>query len=482
MNFRLAAFLFLVLTVPGARARIIVDDSAPEAGPDRPGINVPGPKGDEAPEQAAAPQEDSLLFVNKDQLHGKLLGIDKDGLRWQSHEAAAAIVFRNTNVAEVRLNSHAAAGKDAQRVGLTNNDQLPGTVVALDEKALTLDTWYAGRLVIPRAMLSEITPLSEAGAVLYEGPTGMEGWKIGNMGGGRSWSFHGGALVGSSYGSIGRDMKLPAMSSVQFDYVSRGNGQLSVSLYSDRADGFGNCYMLQLNTNFAEMQRYAHNGGSSDLGNVQLQGTLRHDKVHVELRTNKEKKSIWLFIDGKMAKEWIDPGDFNGRGGAVLFACQPGSYVRITDIKATPWDGKFEDSTNKEEKSQDDTVKLANQDKVTGQLKGIQDGKVTFASSYAELKIPMDRIQEMDFAAAKATTPKAAAGSVRVMLPEEGSITMDALSWEAKSCTGLSPNFGKAIFLPGAFSRILFNLSKQPAAGDAEDFPGDATGGDGGDQ
>ena len=55
-------------------------------------------------------------------------------------------------------------------------------------------------------------------------------------------------------------------------------------------------------------------------------------------------------------------------------------------------------------------MKLANQDKVTGQLKGIQDGKVTFASSYAELKIPMDRIQEMDFASAKADEPKAAAG------------------------------------------------------------------------
>ena len=38
-------------------------------------------------------------------------------------------------------------------------------------------------------MLREITPLSDAGAVLYEGPTGLEGWKMGNMGGGRSWSF-----------------------------------------------------------------------------------------------------------------------------------------------------------------------------------------------------------------------------------------------------------------------------------------------------
>ena len=202
------------------------------------------------------------------------------------------------------------AGKDAQRVGLTNKDQLPGTVVALDEKALTLDTWYAGRLVIPRAMLREITPLSEAGAVLYEGPTGMEGWKIGNMGGGRSWSFRGGALVGSSYGSIGRDMKLPAMSSVQFDYVSRGNGQLSVSFIFRPGGWVWELLHAATEHELRGDAALSHNGGSSDLGNVQLQGTFRHDKVHVELRTNKEKKSIWLFIDGKMAKEWIDPGGF----------------------------------------------------------------------------------------------------------------------------------------------------------------------------
>lgn len=359
---------------------------------------------------------------------------------------------------------------------MTNQDELPGNVVSLDDKILTLDTWYAGRLVIPRRMVREITPLSDAGAVLYEGPTGLEGWKMGNMGGGRSWSFRGGALVGTSYGFIGRDMKLPAMSSVQFDYVSRGNGQLSVSLYSDRADGFGNCYMLQLNTNFAELQRYSHNGGSNDLGNVQLQGTIRRDKTHVELRTNKDKKTIWLLIDGKMAKEWIDPGDFNGRGGAVLFACQPGSFVKITNIKAVPWDGKFEDSSGKVEATPDDTVKLANQDKVTGQLKEIRDGKVKFASSYAELNIPLERIQEMDFASAKAEQPKPAAGAVRVVLPDDGSLTLDTLSWNAKACTGASANFGKASFSPGAFTRILFNLTNQPSGDDSDDMPADSAG------
>ena len=66
----------------------------------------------------------------------------------------------------------------------------------LDDKTLVLDTWYAGRLSIPRAMLRGITPLSDANSAVYEGPTGMEGWTIGRMGAGRSWIFRDGALIG----------------------------------------------------------------------------------------------------------------------------------------------------------------------------------------------------------------------------------------------------------------------------------------------
>jgi len=34
----------------------------------------------------------------------------------------------------------------------------------------------------------------------------------------------------------------------------RGNSQFSVGIYSDRADNFGNCYMLQLSNGYTELQ------------------------------------------------------------------------------------------------------------------------------------------------------------------------------------------------------------------------------------
>lgn len=219
------ALLALLAATP-AWARIVVDDSAPEPPPEKAGIHVPNPKdaGNDTGKDQAATAQDTLSFLNKDQLHGILLGIDQDsGLRWQSPEAHDPIVFKTGQVSQIKLESHKAANaaKSAQRIGLTNGDEFPGDIVSLDDKTLVLDTWYAGRLSIPRAMLQRITPLSDADSSIYEGPTGLEqdGWVVGRMGGGRSWSFHDGALVGTNYGTIGRDMKLPDMSDIEFDVV-----------------------------------------------------------------------------------------------------------------------------------------------------------------------------------------------------------------------------------------------------------------------
>jgi hypothetical protein len=296
------------------------------------------------------------------------------------------------------------------------------------------------------------------------------------MGGMRSWSFRDGALIGTNYGTIGRDVKLTAMSDIEFDVVLRGNSNFSIGIYSDRADNFGNCYMLQLSNGYTELQRYSRNGGSNDLGSTQLQNVIRREKSHIELRTNKEKKSIWLMVDGKVLKEWTDPADFNGTGGAILFSCQPGTYVRISNIKVSKWDGKFDDSPDKAEKTTDDSVQLANEDKVTGHLESIQDGKAKFGSSYAELNIPLERVEQIDLSDAHSDQAKPVNNDVRAYFPEGGSVTMQLLQWDAKGCTGTSPNIGKASFSPDAFEKILFNLPLHQQNENADDS-GNDTGG-----
>jgi hypothetical protein len=485
MNTRLPtllAMLALLVATP-SWARIVVDDDAPEPAPEKPGIHVPNPE-DTGGGNASAPLQDTLSFLNKDQLHGVLLAIDQDsGLHWRSPEARDPIIFRTGQLSQVKLDAHKPPHSipAAQRIGLTNGDEFPGNIVSLDDKTLLLDTWYAGRLTLPRSMLRRITPLSDANASIYEGPTGLDGWTVGRMGAGRSWSFRDGSLIGSNYGTIGRDVKLPDLSAIAFDLVLRGNSPFSIGIYSDHADNFGNCYMLQLSSGYTELQRYSRIGGSNDLGSAQMQNVMRHDKSHIELRTNKDKKSIWLLVDGKMVKEWNDPAEFNGGGGNLIFSCQPGTYVKISNIKVSKWDGKFDDSSNALVKTSDDTVQLANEDKVTGHLESILDGKAKFSSSYAELNIPLDRVEQIDLATAHAGEAKASPSDVRAYFPDGGSLTMQLKQWDSKGCTGSSPNFGTANFSPDAFARIMFNLPAQQQNDDTDDSDLDSDSGDQGD-
>jgi hypothetical protein len=456
-------------------------DSGPaeEAAPGKPGIEVPKPKDASANSTAETPKPglgDALRFTNKDLLHGSLLGIDKEnGVRWQSPEAKEPIVFKTASLSEIRLDSRkppANAAQQTHAVALTNSDELPGSIVSLDDKTLVLDTWYAGKLSIPRTMIKRITPLRSTGSAIFEGPTSLEGWSVGRQGGGKSWSYRDGALIGTNYGMIGRDVKLPGVANIEFDVSWRGNPQLSVCFYSDRTDSISNCYMLQVNSGYSYLQRYSRNGGSNNLGEVQLQNIMRKDKTRISLRTNKETKTIWLLVDGKVTKQWTDPGDWAGGGTSLVFNCQPGALVKISNIKVTSWDGKFEEPRGADAKAPEDMVKLENKDKVSGKLKSIADGKAQFASSYAELTIPLERVEEIAMSNAGAETAKRAAGDVRAYFAERGSVTVQLEKWDEKEAVASSPNFGKATFSPSAFQRIQFNLDQQQAAAASDDLTG----------
>jgi hypothetical protein len=213
-----------------------------------------------------------------------------------------------------------------------------------------------------------------------------------------------------------------------------------------------------------------------------MENVMRHDKSHIEIRTDKEKKSIWLLIDGKVIKEWNDPAEFNGEGGNIIFSCQPGTYVRLTGIKVSKWDGKFDESVSPDTESEEDAVQLANEDRVSGRLEAIQDGKAKLSSAYAELSIPLDRIEHVDFATAHEDKAKPDPSDVRAYFPEGGSVTMQLDQWDAtKGSAGSSANFGKASFSPGAFARILFNLPAQLQNQDAGNAGEDSDSGEEGD-
>ncbi len=474
---RLALLTFLVgIGLAQARAEIVLDVSPSDQQIPGRRIAVPKPRDTtEHADETHAPASDTLLFTNNDKLHGYLLSYDKSsGIHWKSVAAKDPMVFQTGMLSSIKLDSHkppASAKPPTFMLALTNGDELPGDVVSLDDKQLLLNTWYAGQLTIPRAMIVNITPLRAPACVLYEGPTSMEGWVLGNRGGGsKSWAYRDGTLIGSNYGTIGRDVKLPGTASIDFDLVWRGNSQFGIFLYSDRVDSISNCYMFQINSNNVYLQRYSRDGGSNNLGDsAQLRNVMRREKMHVGIRVNKETKSLWLLVDGTVVKQWTDPGEFVGTGKTLIFQSQPGSYARISNIKVATWDGKMDDATSTSAKSKEDSIKLQNQDRVSGKLKSIEGGKATFASSYADLSIPIDRVEQINMSNVGTDKPKPSPTAMRAFFADRGSVTMELNAWDEKKVAATSPNFGSATFSPDAFQRLQFNLDKVATPDDETD-------------
>ena len=483
------SFLGLALALAGSVHAEIVIQKETIAKPADTGITVPPPASG-----TDSVRSDSVELLNGDVLHGTFLSIDtKNGARWQ-HPAVKQVMEMNAaSIAKIRLErpkSTNASPRQTCSVRLTNGDELLGELISLDEEKLILETWYAGTLTLPRKMVSSLSPGLARVSNVFEGPTGIEGWKISGNGGGRfirngvmtttgggAWKYNNGAFYSSGNGSVGRDVKMPPVSNTEFDLNWRGYLQLNIALYTDTLEGYGgNCYMLSLNYTSVNMQRMSKNGDSGSFGQADLQALNQKTKAHFSIRVNKEQKTISLLMDGALVKQWTDRADFAGSGTGLLFYQQGQGFVKVSNIRVTDWDGKFEEPSGKAGKTKDDLVKLVNNDKISGTLKSIKDGKMTFETTFAPLTVPIERIDQIDLSTEKSEKAPANPTDVRVVFAGRGTLTLQLERWDDQQVSGSSSNFGKAKFSPAAFALIQFNLDKQKPEPEMVEPAGDGGG------
>jgi hypothetical protein len=430
---------------------------------------VPKPKNAEPEEKPVVVDpaySDTLRFLNGDVLHGNLVSIDAQrGVRWKTPDSKSEIEFSMAKLSKIlvpRPKAAPAPSKDSScLVRLANGDELPGDLVTLDDEKLVLDTAYAGQVTFPRKRLQSVRMVKAGSAAVFEGPTGSEGWTMGRNRN-NAWKYSDGGFTTTRPASIGRDLKLPAIARLEFDVAWRGQLQLLVNLYTEGIEEYGsNAYMLQLNSGYVYLQRIRRNSGGNNLGQAEVPGMQTRTRAHIDLLCNKETRSIGLLIDGALVKQWKDNQDWVGSGTSVLFVQQGAGYTRISNIRVTEWDGKLEDRSAPVGKSKDDLVELFNKDKISGDLKFIREGKMSFATAFATMDIPIDRVHQMDFAGVKMEAGQTNATDVKAVFATQGGVTFSLEKWEGDKVVASSPNFGQVTFKPIAFNQVVFNLEQQ---------------------
>ena len=473
--------LLLLLVVPVVWAELPVEDAPAEIKP-KPGIAVPSPTGGK-PSAPVAKDGDMLRFRNNDTLHGTVLGVTATGVRWRHGDVKEAIAFGLDNVAELTLAPRPPrASRTVHRtvVELTNGDRLAGDIVSLNDKTLTLATWYAGTLTLRRPAVQHIAFSAAAPEAAYVGPTGIADWTRGDGNRG-AWSFRKGALVSAGNGTIGRDVKLPDVANIELDLGWQGQLYIQIGFGFDQVRQIYNSggYMLQFNYSNVFLQRFKPGQGNNNLGsNVEMQNLLRKSKTHISIRVNKPKKSIALFVDGQMVRQWNEPDEWAAKGSNLVLLSQGQGVCRVSNISVSEWDGHLDSDTATGSSSSEDLVRFNNNDKVSGNLQAIANNQITFATSFAEMKIPLERVATIDFAAPKAEKARRQATDVRAVFLDGSRFTLGLEKLDEAALAGSSENCGRVTSALDAFRSVQFHIYDQPTETEEKDDDAPAGGDD----
>ena len=437
-----------------------------------------------------------VRFLNGDVLHGELVSIDAQRrIRWRNTAFQEDFDFDAGDITRMRPGERKSSRVRAPfhaLLRLANGDELAGNLLSLDQDKLVLETWYAGKLSLPRASVQSMRFLSE-GPSLFEGPTGLDGWTLSaakDEVDKPPWKYSNGVLYSVNAGGIARDFKLPPRSSIDVDVAWREFLQLTITIYTSSlkvyslnrmgmvggfvvAPGFDapppgpqegpGFYAIQLNQNTAYLMTVKTNGQILNTPMEMIPGLEQKNRARFGVRVDKEKKTISLLVEGVVFKTWTEPAEFAGQGTGVRFVQQGQSLMNLGNIKVSEWDGSLVPpptlSTNADPKN--DFVLLKNQDSLAGALQSLRDGKLSMTASFGALDVPISRVAQIIFAPEKLARSAPQDGAVRAIFADRGSLTFRVEKCDEKFMTISNPLFGKAQFDPSAFSLIEFHPEPQ---------------------
>jgi hypothetical protein len=465
----------------GARAMAELAISGGDASAAKP-LAVPKPA-DVAPAApgAAAIGQDLLELLNKDKLHGTMLGITAGeyGLKWKHGSVEKPMDFNLASAGSVALapRKSAPGTPPTAAIYLSNGDMLPGNVVSLDNEKLVVDTGYAGRLNINRLMIKAISPNIGVSSLVYEGPGALSDWTTARSGrrNQAQWTCKNGVLAAMQDYPIGRYIEgMPDVVDIQFEAAWRNNyPSFYFMFYTENIQEQRNGYMLQVSGNSIYLQRYTPENGSSNLGgseNYEGFNNGRMRQARFNLLVDKNKKTFSLLINGVLVKQWTETANFAGRGNGISFRPSNHGDLRISRIRIAQWDGRLPEvgGGSSDKGTKEDLVRFVNNDKVSGQLKSIANGVAKLETSYATMDVPLARVAEIVTATEKSERARKNKEDIRATFTEKGVLTLQLLRIEKDEIKGKSENFGEITLPLGVLRSLDFNIyqERKPAEDD----------------
>lgn len=438
----------------------------------------------------AEPGKDFLRFKNGDTLHGQYQGLDEGPLvKWLSSESNDFINFETRNLRKLSLNNGRSKQQltSSGLVELNNGDRIPGDIIAMGSDSVSVQTEFAGLLTIPRSHVVKILPNRHGSNVLYAGPFNDQDWSTPKReeAAVETWTYGGAAWYSNSSEVLRLDTKLPDQVSIRFQLSWQAPLNASIGLLSDfrrpqrqpeirvrrvaaakdddeqpnddeqeemaepddeppqfvdiieegtagsDANSFGSGYLISVLSSYTRLQRlefddklnakkhsFPNSGGRLSLSDL--------FSAEFEIRADRKKGIIALFVDGEFFSEWQDlatPLDETDR----YFSISAGgkSRLRISDVVISEWNG-MPDSARSMQTEDRDVMLLANgTDRFSGKILTLEEDVFRIESEYGIFQIPADEVTDIQLATDMvAEAPEPSEGQILVSLQPNGLLTL----------------------------------------------------------
>ena len=435
---------------------------------------------------------EAVYMLNGDVITGKFVKFDpKLGLVWEAANIKPALQINPEAIDRVTFSGVPPTQSTQSRVLLTNGNSFSGQLDLADAERVVMSHTAAGQIEFMRSQLKAIIPATTGiGKVVYNGPSSEKDWVFGSskniIGGGGfalpipaqkngsgKFEFKAGAITSTGAGATaGRKVEFPDKALIEFDVdwstPGRNSGyfSLNVNLFTDnlKSPSNGSSYALKLSQAGANLHRQSERNGdfiSDRLGsNTRVNLTGIGSRVRYSIRANKKSRSFILSINGIQIANWKDKEAFAGKGDGLLFTSRSPYPLKVSNIRISQWDGSEPIAAT--DTTISPTIRLINEDTVTGTITRIGDGKVKIKSSFGEVDIPWAHSRLIQFS--KSTVSKEVkANNELVKATFKGADVLDfkLISWTEDKLEVESPIFGKATLNGAMIDSLTFNTDQK---------------------
>lgn len=434
------------------------------------------------------PKTMTARFLSGDSITGQLGGVEDDSLLWRSPVFFEPQRLKLSEVVDIglppSLGLEVPEGDHVAIATLTNDDEIRGTLLKVDDKEIKLLTSYAGEMTFRRDMVASLD-IEDKPELLYAGPVSLDEWVQSHEGG---WTFDRGALITEQATSIAREVGVHQRFKLAFDVEWRGHARFRVytGANSTDRDEVDNCYELVCQSQYAYLRKRTGRNGRAESVTIGTTSSVREfqerEKVRVELMQDLVSGRIRFVLDGRVVADWREPGPEAGNlGGALHFHSDNPGLLKISRIRMSSWDGIVEGEWQEQgaiffdeeaveepppaEVVPDASIVLRNGDRIEGDMQGIDAGLVNIQTEFKEIQLPVSRLRSFALRTAEEAAdpelcwkPIRRRGDVRAWFADGGHITFQLDSVDQDSIRGNSQTFGEAEFDLAAFNRIEFNL------------------------